>query len=270
MEAAPTVTSSNTSVATVSYASKDSRGYLYDIKTVGAGSATITVSVDGKTATLPVTVTGGSNGGSSSNVSLTLDTKSYTNTAGKSYRFLAKVSGGSGAVPTVTSSNTSVATVSYASKDSRGYLYDIKTVGAGSATITVSVDGKTATLPVTVTDTVDGSVGNLVDPVSKKKVKSAVTTTGLNLRTGPGTTYDRIATLDSNITLTPLDFTSNGWLKSKDSQLSGWLRQYGIFDLYFCRWQYDCGSNYPQPFSELHFDQYSTRQDLVYDCYAIW
>ena len=213
--AAPTVTSSNTGVATVSYAGKDSRGYLYDIKTVGAGSATITVSVDGKTATLPVTVTGGNNGGSSSNASLTLDTKSYTNTAGKSYRFLAKVSGGSGAAPTVTSSNTGVATVSYASKDSRGYLYDIKTVKPGSAIITVSVDGKTATLPVTVTDTVDGSVGNLVDPVSKKKVKSAVTTTGLNLRTGPGTTYDRIATLDSNTTLTPLDFTSNGWLKVK-------------------------------------------------------
>ena len=146
---------------------------------------------------------------------LSLDTKSYTNGPGNSYRFLAKVSGGSGAAPTVTSSDTGVATVSYASKDSRGYLYDIKTVKPGSAIITVSVDGKTATLPVTVTDTVDGSVGNLVDPVSKKKVKSAVTTTGLNLRTGPGTTYDRIATLDSNTTLTPLDFTSNGWLKVK-------------------------------------------------------
>ena len=213
--AAPTVTSSDTGVATVSYASKDSRGYLYDIKTVKPGSATITVSVDGKTATLPVTVTGGNNGDNSSNVSLSLDTKSYTNGPGNSYRFLAKVSGGSGAAPTVTSSDTGVATVSYASKDSRGYLYDIKTVKPGSAIITVSVDGKTATLPVTVTDTVDGSVGNLVDPVSKKKVKSAVTTTGLNLRTGPGTTYDRIATLDSNTTLTPLDFTSNGWLKVK-------------------------------------------------------
>ena len=116
----------------------------------------------------------GNNGGSSSNASLTLDTKSYTNTAGKSYRFLAKVSGGSGAAPTVTSSNTGVATVSYAGKDSRGYLYDIKTVGAGSATITVSVDGKTATLPVTVTGGNNGgsSSNASFDPGYQKAIRT--------------------------------------------------------------------------------------------------
>ncbi|MCI9577084.1 MAG: SH3 domain-containing protein, partial [Clostridiales bacterium] len=140
---APTVSSSNTSVVTVTYAGKkEGQGYLYDIKLVGSGSATITVKAHGETATLPVTVTGGSSGGSSSNASLSLDTKSYSNGPGNSYRFLAKVSGGSGSAPTVSSSNTSVATVSYAGKDSRGYLYDIKTVGPGSATVTVSVDGK--------------------------------------------------------------------------------------------------------------------------------
>ncbi|MCI9576959.1 MAG: hypothetical protein HFJ84_10030 [Clostridiales bacterium] len=141
----PTATSSNSSVVTVAYAGKDSRGYLYDIRLLKPGSATITVSVDGKTATLPVTVTSGGN------PVLRLDTQSYANGAGKGYRFLAKVSGGSGSVPAATSSNPGVVTVSYAGKDSRGYLYDIRLLKPGSATITVSVDGKTATLPVTVT-----------------------------------------------------------------------------------------------------------------------
>ncbi len=226
--AAPVVTSSNQSVVTVAYGGKDSRGYLYDITTVAPGSAVITVTVDGKSATMPVTVTGAvagdpststpssSNPSSSTpttNATLSLDTNSYTNGPGSTYQFLARVSGGSGTTPSVTSSNHSVVTVAYASKDSRGYLYTLKTVSPGSAVITVSVDGKSATLPVTVTNTVNGNVGNVVDPISKKTVKTAITTTELNLRGGPATTYERITTLAANAQLTPLDFTSNGWLK---------------------------------------------------------
>ncbi len=141
----PTAVSSNPNVVTVRYATKDSRGYLYDIQLVGTGNATITTSVDGKTASFPVTVT------QAASPTLRLDTHSYTNTVGKKYRFLARVSGGTGSIPTAVSSNPNVVTVRYATKDSRGYLYDIQLVGTGNATITTSVDGKTASFPVTVT-----------------------------------------------------------------------------------------------------------------------
>jgi GH24 family phage-related lysozyme (muramidase)/uncharacterized protein YjdB len=196
----PTATSSNPGVASVSLKNaNDSRGYLYEIRSVSAGSATITVSLGGVSAQLPVTVAGGTSS------PITLDTKSYQfSGTGAVYQFLAKGIA-KGSSPTATSSNPGVVSVSLKNaNDPRGYLYEIRSVSAGSATITVSLGGSSAQMPVTVSSS---------DPVGS----TAKTTDDVNLRSGPGTQYDKLALLYTGTTVSVLDTSSSEWTKVKTS-----------------------------------------------------
>ena len=140
----PTVSVSDSSVVSVSLKNaNDSRGFLYEIQGKKAGNATITVKHDGKTATLPVTY---------KEVDYKLDSGDMNYPENKVYQFLAKITDKTKGAPTVSSSDTSVATVSLKSADdSRGYLYEVKTKRPGKATITVEYFGTKRSFTITVT-----------------------------------------------------------------------------------------------------------------------
>ncbi|WP_101696756.1 SH3 domain-containing protein [Clostridium minihomine] len=206
----PTATSSNSSVVSVTLKNaNDARGYLYEIKSLAAGSATITISNGGASAQLPVTVSGsgGSSGGQTS--AITLDTKSYQFTeTGKVYQFLA-AGIAKGSSPTATSSNSSVVSVTLKNaNDARGYLYEIKSLAAGSATITISNGGVSAQLPVTVTTS--GSGGSV-----PSEITGARTTTAVNLRAEPNTDCQKLTTLSSGVVVQVLDTSNSQWTKVK-------------------------------------------------------
>ena len=212
----PTVTSSDPSVAAVKYVRTDSRGHLYQIDTLAPGETTISVTADGETATLPVTVTGGEAvsgdaASSSSNVGVSLDTKAYANSVGNIYQFLATITGDFEDMPTVTSSNPSVVSVEYVRTDSRGHLYQINTLAEGKANITVTAGDVSRSFPVTVQGEGEGAAGEVLDPVTQKAVQSITVKERLNLRTGPNTSYTRIAILDAGDELTPMDLSHEGW-----------------------------------------------------------
>ena len=135
---------SDSSVVSVSLKNaNDSRGFLYEIQGKKAGNATITVKHDGKTATLPVTY---------KEVDYKLDSGDMNYPENKVYQFLAKITDKTKGAPTVSSSDTSVATVSLKSADdSRGYLYEVKTKRPGKATITVEYFGTKRSFTITVT-----------------------------------------------------------------------------------------------------------------------
>ena len=198
----PTVTSSNPSAVSVSLKSaNDPRGYLYEIKAVSAGSAVITVSSGSASAQLTATVPGsGGSGGQTS--AFTLDTSSYAfSSVGSVYQFLAKGIA-SGSSPTATSSDSSVVSVSLKNaNDSRGYLYEIKAVSAGSAVITVTSGSFTAFLTATVSD-FGGSGGGSTE------ITGARTTTDVNLRSEPNTNCSVLVTLSPGVVVTVLDTTS--------------------------------------------------------------
>ena len=124
---------------------------------------------------------------------------------GDTYTLKATVSNGDGTKPSAASSNKAVATVVYKSASSNVYSYTIKAVGAGSATITVTLGSIKKTMKVTVSEP------------AAAETKYAQTTTGLNLRKGPGTSYDIITTLPSGTILTILDETNAGWPKVQTS-----------------------------------------------------
>lgn len=171
-------TSSNTSVATV-----DSSG---KVTAISGGSATITASVGGMTATCAVTVTAPVTGVSLNKASLSL-------TKGSTETLTATITPSDATNKTVTwsSSNTAVATV-----DSNG---KVTAVAGGTATITVKTsDGnKTATCAVTVTVPVTGVSLN----------KSSMTLSGMN------------ATGSLTATVTPTDATDKNviWSSSNTS-----------------------------------------------------
>lgn len=208
----PVATSSNSSVVSVSLKNaNDSRGYLYEIKAVSAGTAVITVSNGSASAQLSVTVAGsGSSGGQTAPI--TLDTKSYTfSSTGQVYQFLAKGIA-SGSSPTATSSNSSAVSVSLKNaNDSRGYLYEIKGVSAGTAVITVSNGGESAQLTATVPNS--GSSGGETTP---SDITGARTTTGVNLRSEPNTNCSILVTLGMGTRVQVLDTTTySGWTQVK-------------------------------------------------------
>lgn len=198
----PTVTSSNPSAVSVSLKNaNDPRGYLYEIKAVSAGSAVITVSSGSASAQLTATVPGsGGSGGQTS--AFTLDTSSYAfSSVGSVYQFLAKGIA-SGSSPTATSSDSSVVSVSLKNaNDSRGYLYEIKAVSAGSAVITVTSGSFTAFLTASVSDSGGSGGGNT-------EITGARTTTDVNLRSEPNTNCSVLVTLSPGVVVTVLDTAS--------------------------------------------------------------
>ncbi len=139
----PTASSSDTSVVNVAYAGKTTGGYLFKIANVGAGNATITTTDSyGTSISLPVT-------GATVSTTLQCDTSSYTFGLGR-YAYTYKITTDASSVPTAKSSDTSVASVTYAGKTTGGYLYKITNAGAGSATITTTAaNGYSASIPVT-------------------------------------------------------------------------------------------------------------------------
>lgn len=149
--------SSNSNAVSVSQS-----GSTVTVRGVSTGTATLTVSATGySSATLTVSVGSGSSSGSY----VSLDTNTYSFNVGNVYYPLARVN--SSSVPTCTSSNTNVVTVKYQAdrsnrSDLRGnytnaYLYQIQGKSAGTATITITSGSYSASFPVTVGTSPNGS-----------------------------------------------------------------------------------------------------------------
>ena len=130
-----------------------------------------------------------------------LNASSRTMEIGDTYTLKATVTNGDGTKPSASSSKKAVATVSYKSASSNVYQYTIKAVSAGSATITVKLGSIKKTIKVTVKE------------APAPEVKYAQTTTGLNLRKGPDTSYEIITTLPSGTILTVLEEAKADWVK---------------------------------------------------------
>ena len=151
---APTVSSSNTAVATVSYYAATSNGFQYKLTNRGAGSTLITIrDQNGTSVSFPVTGYSSSSGGSggsggSSTGTLPCDTSAYTFTTLNAYTY--KVTTNSKTAPTATSSNPSAVSVAYKGTCEGGYLFTITNQGAGTATITTKdADGRTCSFVAT-------------------------------------------------------------------------------------------------------------------------
>ena len=197
----PTASSSNPSVASVTLKNaNDSRGYLYEVKSLSEGTATIAVSLGSSSAQMTVTV-----GSGSTTSNITLDTNSYQfSSTGKVYQFLAKGIA-KGSSPTASSSDPSVASVTLKNADdSRGYLYEIKSLSEGSTVVTVSLGSASAQMTVTVTG-------------GASVITGAKTLTALNLRSGPSQTYSILRTLATGTVLTVLDTSNAEWTKVQTS-----------------------------------------------------
>ncbi|MCM1289808.1 MAG: endonuclease [Corallococcus sp.] len=165
-----TFTSSNTSVASVS-----SNG---TVTAISEGTAQITASFGGKTATCSVTVTGGGTVNPDPQPTLSLNRTSLSLTVGTSQKLTATTTG-SGSL-SFTSSNVGVATVT---QDGT-----VTAVAAGTATITATFGGKTAYCTVTVvgSGTVDppepqpefyvftAAVQQVLDSTAQADVRSAI------------------------------------------------------------------------------------------------
>ena len=152
--------SSNSSAVSVTQS-----GSTVTVRGVSAGSATLTVSATGyASATMTVTVSG-SGGGTVNSGVLSLDTSSYSFNVGNVYYPLARVN--SSTTPTCTSSNPNVVAVKFQAdrsnrSDLKGgytnaYLYQIQGKSAGTATITITSGAYTASFPVTVSTSPNGS-----------------------------------------------------------------------------------------------------------------
>ena len=151
---APTVSSSNTAVATVSYYAATSNGFQYKLTNKGSGSTLITIrDQNGTSVSFPVTGYSSSSGGSggsggSSTGTLPCDTSAYTFTTLNVYTY--KVTTNSKTAPTATSSNPSAVSVAYKGTCEGGYLFTITNQGAGTATITTKdADGRTCSFVAT-------------------------------------------------------------------------------------------------------------------------
>ena len=107
---------------------------------------------------------------------LSLSPTSRSVEAGESFTLTVTATHNGSTIPSISSSATSVATASYSKTSNGKYLYTIKGVKAGSATITVKVGSVSKTMKVTVTE-------------SAGTGETATTTDVLNMRSGPGTSY---------------------------------------------------------------------------------
>ncbi len=140
----PTAVSSNPSAVAVSEPTATYRGYLFTLKNVGAGDATITTTAaDGRSVSFTATGTG-----KAANT-LLCDTSSYAFGPGK-YAYTYKITTNDSTVPTAASSDNSVVTVSYSKPTAGGYLFTIKNAGVGTANVTTTAaDGSSVSFPVT-------------------------------------------------------------------------------------------------------------------------
>ena len=178
--------------------------------------------------------------------SITLDTKSYNfSQTGMTYTVLAKGIA-SGAASSAISTNTSVVTVSLkSSSDPRGHLYELTAVGPGTAIVTITSGSSGASMTVTVAggsststpsdssssqgsssssgswsddifsdnfgDYGGSSSGSSGNSGSSSSSDTARTTTSVNLRSGPGTSYTVLEVLNSGVTLTVLSTSNSAW-----------------------------------------------------------
>ena len=130
----PEVTSSAPDTISVSFMKQDHRGYLYEIKALKHGLATITAKTRDKTA------------GFRASLGCELDTSFYRCKVGQTYQFLSK----SIKKPDIDPGNVNVLEVVYSGQDKRGHLFTLKAKKPGQATITASLGGQKDTLEVEV------------------------------------------------------------------------------------------------------------------------
>ena len=130
----PEVQSSNPEIATVKLISTtDRRGYLYQIDALRAGKTEIIVSNNVTEKSFPVTVKEGT---------FLLDTYNYQGKVGQIYGLLVMCSNRA-VEPTVEVEDKDIVRVKMLdANDSRGYLYQIEGLSAGSTTITFRQSGK--------------------------------------------------------------------------------------------------------------------------------
>ncbi len=136
----PSAMSSNPSAVSVSFYKKVSDGYMYCIKNMGTGTATITTTgSDGSEASFVAT---------GAAYALKCDTPSYNFGSHSTYYY--KIITENPTTPSAQSSNSSAVSVSFYKKVSDGYMYCIKNIGTGTATITTTgSDGNTASFVAT-------------------------------------------------------------------------------------------------------------------------
>lgn len=130
----PTVTSNNPKVCKVAYLKKDSRGYLFNLTSMGVGVATITAKTSKKTISIRVSC------------GCDIDTTNYTCKSGDTYTFLVKCI----EKPNITIDDVNVAEVTYKGSDSRGHLFQMKAKKPGKTVIRSTLGTMSDRMNVTV------------------------------------------------------------------------------------------------------------------------
>lgn len=142
-----------------------------------------------------------------------------------------------GTVPSIAVTDTSVVkTNPIGAISSNSYMVEVKSQGYGSSTVAVTVGEETATLSVTVSEegsegtggvTVggdgviigggsssgSGSDSDSTGGSSTSTITGAQTTTAVNLRSGPGTSYTKVTTLPAGTYLTVIDASNSAWIQ---------------------------------------------------------
>jgi hypothetical protein len=153
---------------------------------------------------------------------ISLSRSDFTLSANETYQILVSVSPTEGAEPvTWTSSDTSVATV-----DENGNVTNVNaSASKGTVTITAASGGLSASCTVRCNP---GSTGGSATTESGNTGSGTTTTTitgqrtgtvvnagsaGLNIRSGPGSSYEVVASAANGATLTIVEDAGNGWYK---------------------------------------------------------